>query len=317
LKRRVAITGISGYLGFHLARALALDPDIEFILGLDLQPPPTSLPRLTFIRHDITAPFGSWFLEHWIDTAVHLAFYPPARDRARAREVNLSGTDQLLEACHRAGVLQVVLVSCASVYGRPAEMADAVTEDAPLRGDVSRYGDGEDKLEQEARCLAFERDHPEARLIRVRPVAVLGPGATHPVARALTRSPLVIPRRMGAIQVCHVEDAVRALHALVTSEARGAFNLGPDDAVHPDDLTRTLNRRPIRVPRRALHALARLGTARGWPIPAELAPEALASIERPSRVSSRRLQREFDFRFRYSSRRTLELFAGARGLRPG
>jgi len=57
LKLRIAITGSSGYLAQQLIKRLGSDPDVEWILGLDIRPRMAQVPcPASFLQFDLTAP---------------------------------------------------------------------------------------------------------------------------------------------------------------------------------------------------------------------------------------------------------------------
>jgi len=308
LIKRVAITGISGYLGLELARSLELDPGVEYILGLDVKAPSETFSKLTFIQHDITKPFASLFLEHWVDAAVHLACSSHWDERERAARVNLQGTSELLEACHRSGVLKLLFVSCSSVYAQEGLGDDVVDESGHLASPNGSEPVKTDKVDQEARCRAFVQAHPEMKLTIARIAPLFGPRADHPLARRLRRRPLLLSRHMGAIQACHVSDAARALHQLLSADVTGVFNVGPNDAIEADALVDILGRRLHRVSPgllNVLEAAARRSGFRGWsPVP----PGDWGHSFPGCRISSLRLQDVLKFTFRHSSRQTLMEF---------
>ena len=59
----VLVTGVSRFLGGHLAARFAANPDIERVLGVDTEPPPRDLlrrmGRAEFVRADIRNPLIS------------------------------------------------------------------------------------------------------------------------------------------------------------------------------------------------------------------------------------------------------------------
>ena len=52
--RRVLLTGVSRPLGARVAAALAADPDVEHVIGVDTRRPPGALAdRITFVEADL------------------------------------------------------------------------------------------------------------------------------------------------------------------------------------------------------------------------------------------------------------------------
>lgn len=154
-KRRILITGVAGFIGFHLARRLLCDygNDVEIVgidnlngvnatelqkdrlreLGVDAgcagdEVRSSYFKGLEFIKMDIAdAPAIDGLMDRYrFDVVVHLA----ARASARASAVdprgyiesNIEGFLNVMDGCRRSGVKHLVFASSSSVYG----MNDAV-----------------------------------------------------------------------------------------------------------------------------------------------------------------------------------------------
>ena len=110
--RRIVITGISGHWAGELARRLEHDPSVEFLAGIDTEPPSVELERTELIEADIRNPLLARLLPSTeADTVVHCGFlWYPARgkpDRA-LHDINVIGALQLLAACERTPTLRTV-----------------------------------------------------------------------------------------------------------------------------------------------------------------------------------------------------------------
>ena len=75
---KVAITGVAGNLGRSVAWALAADPAVESILGLDLVAPSGRIPKLSYVQTDICNADCARLFEG-LDVVFHLAFAVGAR----------------------------------------------------------------------------------------------------------------------------------------------------------------------------------------------------------------------------------------------
>ena len=124
MKKRLFITGLSGFVGQHIQSRLAL-PDSSWEL----------LPAAT--PYDLTDA-GS-LVDLWPqvpDAVIHLAgqtFVPEAfRDPARTLDINLLGTLNLLQALKARGFAGTFLyVSSGDVYGQVSEAQLPITEHQP------------------------------------------------------------------------------------------------------------------------------------------------------------------------------------------
>src|SRR6266511_818180 len=97
--QRVLITGISRFLGGKLAQRLERDPDVEYIVGVDLDEPEV-------VRADVRNPLIVKVLQAAeVDTIVHLSIVAtPTRvgGRTAMKELNVIGAMQLFGACQKA-----------------------------------------------------------------------------------------------------------------------------------------------------------------------------------------------------------------------
>src|SRR5213593_2698413 len=120
--QRVLITGVSRHLAGRLAQRLEQDPDVEHIVGVDLEEPELDLERTDFVRADIKNPLILKILEaSEVDTVVHLSIIAtPTRvgGRSAMKEINVIGSMQLFAACQKApAVKKLVMKSTTAVYG--------------------------------------------------------------------------------------------------------------------------------------------------------------------------------------------------------
>jgi GDP-4-dehydro-6-deoxy-D-mannose reductase len=142
------ITGVGGFVGPHLARAVRDAGGRAWGASLEAQPPAslTGAELLErYVRWDVAqGPDGGAPALAWgPDAIVHLAGQASAarsfEDPAGTFAANATGTLSLLEAARRAGFQgRVLIVSSSEVYGRLPEGRPA-SEDAPV-APVSPYG---------------------------------------------------------------------------------------------------------------------------------------------------------------------------------
>ena len=156
----VLVTGVSRYLGGHLAARLATDPSIERVLGVDTVPPARDLRdrmgRAEFVRADIRNPLIARVVARAeVDTVVHAALSPDPSGGGGAalKEMNVLGTMQLLAACQKApSVRRMVLESTTAVYG--ASPADpALFDETMTPNDLPTGGYARDRRQASGVCL--------------------------------------------------------------------------------------------------------------------------------------------------------------------
>ena len=75
--RVVLVTGVARELGQRFARQLAAAPDVDRVVGVDVQPPRGDLGPVAFVRVDIRNPLiAKVIMREQVDTVVHMSVLP-------------------------------------------------------------------------------------------------------------------------------------------------------------------------------------------------------------------------------------------------
>src|SRR5207247_10256160 len=132
--QRVLITGISRFLGGKLAQRLERDPEVDYIVGVDLDEPEVDLDRTEYVRADIRNPLVVKVIQAAeVDTVVHLAIVAtPTRvgGRTAMKELNVIGAMQLFAACQKAEhVNKIVMKAPPPIHGAAPRHPALSTED--------------------------------------------------------------------------------------------------------------------------------------------------------------------------------------------
>ncbi|RJP23237.1 MAG: NAD-dependent epimerase/dehydratase family protein [Candidatus Abyssobacteria bacterium SURF_5] len=113
----VFVTGASGFIGSNLCKRLVADGNRVYALARN--PTEQSGEGLSYVRGDILNPKSFQAVLHDCDLIFHCAACVSfdKKDYPQAFEVNVEGTERILEAAHRAGVKKVVHLSACAVLG--------------------------------------------------------------------------------------------------------------------------------------------------------------------------------------------------------
>jgi len=265
---RVVVLGATGNVGTSVVAALSEEPRVEEIVGVARRAPSAALPRVRWetadvVRDDLVPLFRD------AAAVVHLAWLiQPSRDRAATRAVNVDGSARVFRAVAEAGVPALVYASSVGAYS-PGPKDRRVDETWPTEGIHSSFY-SRDKAEVERILDRFEAEHPELRVVRLRPGLIFKRDAASEIRRlfagpllptSLLRPgliPLVPDLERLRFQAVHSLDVGDAYRLAVTGTARGAFNLAAEPVLDPVELGRLLGARPVRVPVAALRGLAAL-----------------------------------------------------------
>ena len=261
---QVVITGATGNVGTSLVEALASSPDVDSILGLarrlpEWRPAKTAWAQVDIARSDLVSHFRG------ADVVVHLAWiFQPTHDPLATWRNNVLGSLRVFEAVAQSGVPALVYASSIGAYA-PGADRPPVDETWPTHAlPTAAYGREKSYLE---RVLdAFECDHPDIRVVRMRPGFIfkresasqqrrLFAGPLLPTRLAHSRFVPVVPDLPGLrLQALHTLDAAQAYRLAVLQPVRGAFNIAADPILDPRSLSELFGARRVKVPATSLRA---------------------------------------------------------------
>jgi UDP-glucose 4-epimerase len=311
--QRILVTGIRGHLAAELARRLETDPEVERIVGIDVEEPDRQLEHTEFIRADIRNPLVVKVLQTTeVDTLVHLNLLSaPGRagGRARMKEINVIGAMQLFAACQRAqGLRKVVVRSTAAIYGAspkdPAVFAEGMTARAELRGFAK------DAVEVEAYARTMARRSPRLQLTTLRFANFIGPRIDSVMTRYLSLP--VVPTALGydpRLQLVHEDDALEVLVRSIREDHPGMFNVAGEGVVPMSQVVRLLGKPPVPVALPLASPVARLIRRLGVDFPVD----QLGLLLYGRCLDTSRLADEFGWRPKHSTRDALLDFVRGRG----
>ncbi len=242
--KKVLVTGSSGYLGRYLVEGLA-EAGCR-VYGLDVKEPTWVLPGFQYIQGDVrdaaSAAEAAGRVEAVVHAAAALAQFQP--DEKVMREINVTGTANMLQASLRHHLKKFIFLSSVEVYGMP----DVVPcpEEVPANP-ICEYG--RNKVEGEKMVLDYYKKGLPAVIFR--PPTIAGPRQNEPylldqIKSVVEGKKVIIPGKGAArLQMVHARDVVRAvLPALENPQAEGQiFNLGSRDVPTLKEMVEALYRK--------------------------------------------------------------------------
>lgn len=310
--KRLAITGVSGYVGSRLLSKLAEAEWLEEAIGIDVRPPQHPQPWLKFYQRDISKPMDGILAENRVDAAVHLAFVlRPTHNRALARQSDIGGTSSFLEACRRARVTHILYLSSHTVYGAHPDSDGPLKEDSSLRP-MADFQYSADKAETETMVRQFAAANPDCCVTILRSCPVLGPNGAGSVATAMFKP--VMLRVTGydpPMQFVHEDDLTNLMLTLLKQGKGGIFNVAGDGEIRYSHIARMIGKRMITLPEVMLRPL--MGLSWTLRLQRESPASGLEFIKYPPLVSTEKVQAETGFRFRYSSQDVIAAYRLSQG----
>jgi UDP-glucose 4-epimerase len=317
----VLVTGVSRFLGGHLAARLAANADIERVLGVDTAPPHRDLlrrmGRTEFVRADIRNPLIAKVVSGaGVDTVVHTALlsHPRPGGRAAMKEMNVLGTMRLLAACQKSPAVRKVIVrSTSAVYGVSSQDPAVFTEDMEP-SDLPSSGYAKDATEIEDYVRGFGRRRPDVDITTLRFSNLIGPRIDALLARYFAMP--VVPVVFGydaRLQLLHSEDALEILDRATTRHLPGVFNAGGHGVLMLSQAIRRAGRLAMPVPGVAVGPVS--GFLRSTRL-VDFSPEQLRFLNFGRVIDTARLVQRFGFTPRWTTRQAFDDFVRGRGLTP-
>ncbi|MDQ3932095.1 MAG: NAD-dependent epimerase/dehydratase family protein, partial [Actinomycetota bacterium] len=177
---------------------------------------------------------------------------------------NVLGSIRVFEAVAEAGVGNLVYASSIGAYS-PGPQDRPVDESWPTHA-LPTAAYGREKSYVERVLDVFEREHPDIRVVRLRPGFIFKREAASEQRRlfagpllpnALVRRGLIplVPDLPGLrLQALHTLDAAEAYRLAILRPVRGPFNVAADPVLDPHTLGELLGARPVKLPVGAVRA---------------------------------------------------------------
>ena len=317
---RVAIVGVTGNSGTSLLRALEHEPQVDEIIGIARRVPAQTPPKTRWIAADVrTSDLTAIFRQ--TDAVVHLAWsIQPSRDLAALYATNVIGSIRVFRAAAEAGVDALVYASSVGAYS-PGSKEHAVDESWPTHGVPTSFY-SRHKAETEGILDGLEQEHPDLRVVRLRPALIFKKEAAAeqrrlfggPFLPGFLARPRLIPvvpdlERL-RFQCVHSYDVGEAYRHALVSDVRGPFNIASGPVLDPKVLSQLFHARRVSVSERAVRVACDLT----WRMHLQPTPPGWVDMgfETPLMDTSR-AEKELGWSPRYSSKEALlDLLEGMR-----
>lgn len=317
---RVVVVGATGNVGTSLIESLGEEPEVESILGVARRLPGWRPVKTEWAVADMRSD-DLVDLFRGADAVVHLAWlFQPTHDPVTTWRANALGGIRVFQAVADAGVPALVYASSVGAYSRgPKDRA--VDESWPTNG-WPTAGYTREKAYLERVLDTFEHEHPDRRVVRIRPGFIFKKESASE-QRRLFAGPLLPQRLVRAglvpvlpelrelrVQALHAADAGEAFRLATVRPVHGAFNVASEPVLDSSSLARLLGARTVPTPT----GLIRAGLAGAWHlhlVPA--APQLFDAVLGLPIMDTSRARTELGWMPRYSSTHAVsELIEGLR-----
>lgn len=310
---RILITGAAGLVGQGLLRLLG-ETQHEVIAGDIREPaflPVNAAYRPIDVRGDDVAGAVSEFRP---DAVVHLASIvspPKGSTREFEYQVDVVGTQNVLDACIAGGVRRLVVTSSGAAYGYYPDNPVPLTEDCPVRGNAEFAYAHHKRLVEEVLEQA-RATHPALEQVVLRVGTVLGPQLDNQIT-ALFRKPriLALAGYDSPFVFIWIDDLARIVLRAATQGPAGIYNVAGDGALGSSEIADRLGKKMLRIPASALKALLALAKPLGV---SRYGPEQVRFLQYRPVLDNCRLKSVFGYTPEKSSAEAFVAWKGSVGF---
>lgn len=245
----VLITGISGGLAQVTARQLLSQG--HRVVGVDyrsISPARKKLPagvELFQAAYNKTA-IEDVFRRVRPEAVLHLGRVGNlAEDVEKRFELNVIGSQKLMNLCLTHGVKCLVVLSTFHIYGASPRNHTPISEEDPLRAGTE-FPQLADAIQLDNMAFAWVYRHPEVRTVVLRPVHIVGPQLNNTMSRVLRlpAAPYIIGFNP-MVQFIHQDDAAEAIIAAMKGNTAGMFNVAGAAVLPWKSALRLAGARPV------------------------------------------------------------------------
>ncbi len=311
MKNSVLITGSNGYLGQALIKRLATQYPV---VGIDIQPD-SAIDKPSYSYHccDIRSPKLSTIMaKHNVAQVVHLAsVMNPGENPAQDFDIDINGTENVINACINQQVNHLVVTSSGAAYGYHADNPLWLVESDPLRGHPA-FSYSEHKRLIEQRLEQLRKSHPQIRQLVLRPGTVLGKHTNNLITGLFhRRSLLKIKGAESPFVFIWDQDVIEIMLRGIENQLTGTYNLAGDGALSIDQIAEVLDKPLLTLPvwllKTALSVAKPLGIS-------PYGPEQVDFLRYRPVLSNQALKQSFGYTPAMTSREVFEYFAKHQGL---
>ncbi len=308
--QKVLIIGIQGALARMTAEILIKNNPNISIHGVDSR----NIEDLP-IRSQLTAQqmrynrtnFEKLFREHHFESVLHLGRlgHSPAMGNIHKRiDINLVGTNTILDLAQKFNAKKVVILSTHHVYGALPDNPMFLKEDSPLRASF-KYAELRDVVEMDQMCTNWMwKNQNEIQTVVLRPSNIIGPQIKNSITQYLKTPYAPLPMDFNPMfQFIHEFDMANIVVSALLKLNTGIYNVAGDDIVSLHEAAEIIGVKKIKVPIIAVEQLAKIMTPL-WKFPLYL----IDYIKFPSTLDNAELKKTLGpDSFRFSAKEALDL----------
>jgi UDP-glucose 4-epimerase len=318
-KLNVLITGAAGYIGHMVCRKIANNRShFGEVIGTDLRlpSPERTFAGIAYQQMDIRSKhISSIIKENNIHVIVHLAAIvspTPAMSRDYLFDVEVNGTQNLLDAAVQNGVQHFIVTSSGAAYGYHPDNPIPISETAPLRGN-EEFAYSHHKKIVEDLLAEYRQKHSQLSQLILRPGTILGKNVNNQITD-LFRKPVIMGLADSDSPFVFIwdEDVVNIIVLGILKRKTGIYNLAGDGTLSMREIAKLLNKPYVPIPvwllKKSLGFLKKANLT-------QYGPEQVNFIRYRPVLANHNLKNEFGYTPRMTSSEVFEFFIDQQQLR--
>ena len=272
------------------------------------------LPEVAYIQADIRdKELWQHLDQHQITTVIHLAAILDSQSSSRAfqYEVDVLGTQNILEACLKVKAKRIVISSSGAAYGYYADNPEWLTEEDPPRGnDVFAYSAHKRLVEE--MLATYRSKHPELEQVIFRVCTILGATTQNLITNLFDKKRVLgIKNHLSPYVFIWDEDVAACMCQAVFSQQTGIYNLAGDGAITNPNLAKILSKSYLSIPAAVLKIVLRIGNKLGL---TQYGPDQILFIQYRPVLDNRKLKNIFGYTPQKTSLETFLFYLNAKKM---
>lgn len=237
--RKILIIGIRGGLAQILAKLILQQKPSAQIIGVDSRPTSEVIKLKGLESKQIRYSRGNFenlFRDHQFDYVYHLARISHSKnshhDLTERLELNVMGTNRILDLSLRFGVKKIIVLSTFHVYGALNDNSIFLKEDAPLKAAI-KHAELRDVVEMDQICSTWMWKYQnKVDSVLLRPCNIIGSQISNTMSSYLLNKLALKPIDYNpAFQFIHEFDMATVLYKSMDELKTGIYNVATDEFI--------------------------------------------------------------------------------------
>lgn len=318
MSKKILITGASGYLGSQLVEHLSSlqTEDIE-IVATDLRERKWNIThhKATFFKADLcTHEVSDLILKVKPDVVVHLAAIvdpPKGMTGKTMHEIEVGGTQRILEACTEVNTQKVIITSSGAAYGYYADNPQWLKETDKLRGNEDMPYPYHKRLVEEM-LAEYKSKNPALKQLIFRGSTILGDTTQNQITALFHKKNVMgVKGTDTPFVIIWDKDLVACLSSGIFNDKEGIYNIAGDGFITLKEMAKLMNKSFIQLPphiiKKGIQLLKMFGATR-------YDPKQVRFVQFRPVLDNGKLKSEYGYTPKKSSKEVFIYYAKANGL---